>query len=57
VRGGLALDRAARYISADFPTSGADGRATSERGALMARQFLVTSANPSEHRIFLPITV
>ena len=40
MRGGLALDRAARYISADFPTSGADGRAASERGALMARQFI-----------------
>jgi len=26
MRGGLALGRAARYISADFPTSGADGR-------------------------------
>jgi hypothetical protein len=32
VRGGLALDRAARYISADFPTSGADGRATMRAG-------------------------
>ncbi len=32
MRSGLALDRAARYISADFPTSGAEGRPTMRAG-------------------------
>src|SRR5262245_66379807 len=32
MRGGLALDRAARYTSADFPTSGAEGRPTMRAG-------------------------
>ena len=40
MRGGLALDRAARYTSADFPTSGAEGAQQCERGAPMARQFI-----------------
>src|SRR5262245_13060193 len=38
--GGLALGRPCRYISADFPTSGAHGAQQCERGALMARQFI-----------------
>jgi hypothetical protein len=33
MRGGLALDRAARYINADFPTSGADGARNDASGA------------------------
>jgi ATP-binding cassette ChvD family protein len=40
VRDGLALGRPCRYISHDFPTSGAGGAQQSERGALMARQFI-----------------
>jgi hypothetical protein len=32
MRDGLALDRAARYTSADFPTSGAEGRPTIRAG-------------------------
>jgi hypothetical protein len=32
MRGGLALGRAARYTSADFPTSGAEGRPTMRAG-------------------------
>jgi len=33
MRGGLALDRAARYINADFRTSGADAARNNASGA------------------------
>ena len=52
MRGGLALERAARYTSAEFPTSGAEGAQQCERGAPMARQFLLASAIPLQHQIF-----
>jgi ATP-binding cassette ChvD family protein len=39
-RGGLALGRRSRYISADFPTSGAPGAPNTASRVLMARQFI-----------------
>jgi hypothetical protein len=46
MRDGLALDRAARYTSADFPTSGAEGRPTIRAGRADGPSVFIAIAIP-----------
>jgi hypothetical protein len=52
MRGGLALDRAARYTSADFPTSGAEGRPTMRAGRADGPSVFGDLAIPLQHQTF-----
>ena len=56
MRAGLALARVSRYISLDFPTSGAQAPNDASR-APMARQFLAAKPSYCANRDFPPISI